>query len=96
MDAAEEELRKKLLSLERDVLDPELVGRSEEIWARMMGIRDRGKLLRLELERAGKDVDGNGAGEIDEEVMKRARKVRDLPPPFPRLSVVLVIRESLC
>lgn len=74
MDSAEEELREKLLKLERNVFDPALNGRAEEIWARMVSVRERARMLQREFERAGQVV-GDEVGGMDEEVMKRARKV---------------------
>ena len=74
MDSAEETLRQKLLLLERSVLDPALNGRSEEIWARMVSTRERVRQLQREFERAGKGVKAED-GVVDEEVMKRVRKV---------------------
>lgn len=75
MDSAEEELRKRLLTLERSVFDPALNGRGEEIWARMVNVRERGRQLRREYERAGRNLAEGAAREIDEEVLKRASKV---------------------
>ncbi|KAL9633275.1 MAG: hypothetical protein Q9164_004799 [Protoblastenia rupestris] len=75
MDSAEEELRKKLLTLERTVFDPALNGRAEEIWARMVSLRERGRLLQREYEKAGRSLGEGKAGVIDEEVMKRAKKI---------------------
>ncbi|MCJ1305881.1 hypothetical protein MMC08_008698 [Hypocenomyce scalaris] len=75
MDSAEEELRRKLLLLERSVLDPALNGRGEEIWARMVSVRERGRLLQQEFERAGRDLSKEQGQSIDEEVMKRAKKI---------------------
>ena len=76
MDSAEETLRQKLLVLEKDVLDPALNGRSEEIWARMVSVRERGRQLQREFERAGKGLQEEKEGMLDEEVMKRVKKVR--------------------
>lgn len=59
------------------MFDPALNGRGEEIWARMVSVRERGRQLQREYERAGKSVvDGSAGREIDEEVLKRASKVR--------------------
>lgn len=74
MDAAEEELSKKLLTLEKRVTDPALTGRSEEIWARMVSVRERMRVLQREYEKAGRNLEGQDVA-IDEEVMKRAGKV---------------------
>ena len=82
MDEAEEELRKKLLTLERTILDPALSGRGEEIWARMVTIRERGRQLQREYERAGRSLGEGKVGVVDEEVLKRAKKVTFTPPPF--------------
>lgn len=76
MSAEEEDLKGKLLMLERAVFDPALHGRSEEIWARMMGIRERAKGLQEDLERSTKDLaDDQQNGVIDEAMMKKAAKV---------------------
>ncbi|KAL9104449.1 MAG: hypothetical protein Q9163_000601 [Psora crenata] len=75
MDSAEEGLRKKLLTLEKTIFDPALNGRSEEIWARMVSVRERGRQLQREYERAGLSLGKAKEGVIDEEVMKRAKKI---------------------
>ncbi|MCJ1470572.1 hypothetical protein MMC07_009218 [Pseudocyphellaria aurata] len=75
MDSAEEKLREKMLKLERGVLDPTLTARGEEIWARMVSLRERSRQLHRELEKAGKSVGPGQVEEMDEEVMKRARKI---------------------
>ncbi|KAL4900277.1 nucleoporin complex subunit 54-domain-containing protein [Aspergillus multicolor] len=76
MDEAEEELKKKLAQLETSVFDPTLSGRSEEIWARMLAIREHSTRLQAELERAG-STGAKGEDELDEETMKKAKKVLD-------------------
>jgi len=77
LDGAEEDLRKRLVGLERTVMDPSLAGREEEIWARMVNVRERGRILEMEMARAGmgNDNDRQNRQEIDEETMKRAKKV---------------------
>ena len=77
MDSAEEELKKKLLALEQKVMDPALNGRSEEIWARMVSVRERGRQLQREFEKAGRTLPQKQDQGIDEEVMKKATKVSD-------------------
>ena len=77
MDSAEEELRMKLLALEKKVMDPALNGRAEEIWARMVSVRERGRQLQRELEKAGRTLPKEQEQGIDEEVMKKATKVCD-------------------
>ncbi|KAI9792290.1 MAG: hypothetical protein M1816_002515 [Peltula sp. TS41687] len=75
MSGDEEELKKKLLGLERAVFDPALQGRSSEIWARMVSIRARVRALHDQIERSANDV-MNGLPEVlDEEVMRKASKV---------------------
>ncbi len=73
MDNAEEELSAKLKKLEKEVFDPSLNGREQEIWARMLGIRERGKRLKAELEKAGPIV-RNEEATLDEETMEMAKK----------------------
>ena len=77
LDGPEEELRNKLLLLERSVVDPALNGRSEEIWARMVSVRERGRLLQREFEKAGRVLpQQQGQGQVvDEDVMRRVKKV---------------------
>ncbi|KAL8912655.1 MAG: hypothetical protein Q9171_002380 [Xanthocarpia ochracea] len=75
MDSAEEELKKKLLALEKKVMDPALNGRGEEIWARMVSVRERGRQLQREFEKAGRTLPQKQEQGIDEEVMKKATKV---------------------
>ncbi|KAH8816768.1 nucleoporin complex subunit 54-domain-containing protein [Xylogone sp. PMI_703] len=67
----EEELRNKLMILERGVSDPGLGARSEEIWARMISVQERAKLLRSELEKAGAE----SYDVLDEESSRRAKKI---------------------
>lgn len=76
MDDAEEELKKKLANLERSVFDPSLNGRAEEIWARMLAIREQSKRLQAEIERAGPSAAAQAEEELDESTMKAAKKVR--------------------
>ncbi|KAL8921145.1 MAG: hypothetical protein Q9208_005898 [Pyrenodesmia sp. 3 TL-2023] len=75
MDSAEEELKTKLLALERRVMDPALNGRAEEIWARMVNVRERGRQLQREFEKAGRVLPRDQEQGIDEEVMKKATKI---------------------
>ncbi|KAF7589506.1 hypothetical protein BBP40_004213 [Aspergillus hancockii] len=77
MDDAEEELKKKLAQLERSVFDPSLNGREEEIWARMLAIREHSKRLQLEMEKAGPNAAAQADDELDEQTMKTAKKILD-------------------
>ena len=79
MEKAEEEVRKKLEGLEKGVLDLGVRGRAEEIWARMVGVRDRGRELENEVQRqlnglgvGGKRIDDESIGE---EVVAKVKKV---------------------
>ncbi|KAL8640971.1 MAG: hypothetical protein Q9228_002175 [Teloschistes exilis] len=75
MDSTEEELKKKLLALENKVMDPALNGRAEEIWARMVSVRERGRQLQRELEKAGRTLPKEQEQSIDEDTMKKASKI---------------------
>ena len=75
MDDVEEDLRKKLTQLERSVFDPSLTGRAEEIWARMLAIREGSRRLQSEVENAGPNVALQAGGELNDEVTKTAKKV---------------------
>ena len=73
MDNAEEQLRLKLEQLERQVFDPMVNGREQEIWARMIGIRERSRQLQLDMERSAPAANGEGDG-LDEATIKAAKK----------------------
>ena len=74
MDNAEEELKARLARLEREVFDPVLNAREQEIWARMLGIRERSRNLRRDLEKSTQ-VPNNQASSLDEDTLKVAKKV---------------------
>jgi len=71
MNGDEEDLKIKLEKLERGVCDPGLVARSEEIWARMVGVRERARILKDEME---KQVAAIG-DVLDEETARKAEKI---------------------
>ncbi|EDN06905.1 predicted protein [Histoplasma mississippiense (nom. inval.)] len=75
MDETEEELQKKLHQLERSVFDPSLNGRTEEIWARMLAIREQSKRLQLEVEKTGQESNQQADDELDESALKTAKKI---------------------
>ncbi|KAH7089882.1 nucleoporin complex subunit 54-domain-containing protein [Paraphoma chrysanthemicola] len=64
MDPQEEELKKKLIELEKKTFDPVLGGRQEEIWARMSGVRERARILQEETEKVGKTLESQQNGEL--------------------------------
>ncbi|PNS19988.1 hypothetical protein CAC42_7955 [Sphaceloma murrayae] len=74
MDGAEEELRKQLEGLERKVFDPAFAGREEEIWARMVELRDRTQTLQKQSEKLGRQVE-EAEGGISEEVLVKVKKI---------------------
>ena len=82
LDGAEEELKKKLTVLEKGVFDPGFAGREEEIWARMVALRERTRWLQDESEKLGRQVASGEKGGIDEEILRRTKKVcrADLTP----------------
>lgn len=69
----EEELKNKLAKLERGVCDPGLSARAEEIWARMVGIRERARVMKDEM---GKKLGGVDYS-LDEVTVQRSEKVRN-------------------
>jgi nuclear pore complex protein Nup54 len=76
MDQQEEDLKKKLIELEKKTFDPVLGGRQEEIWARMSGVRERARILQEETEKLGKAIEGQQNGELlSEEDQKALEKV---------------------
>jgi nuclear pore complex protein Nup54 len=69
MDGAEEALKAKLQKLEKTVCDPALNARGEEIWARMVGVRERARVLKDEMNKVAQEES------IDAETQRRAEKV---------------------
>lgn len=76
LDNAEEQLREIMLKLDSSVHDPALNGRAEEIWARMVSVRERTRQLQRGSERLWESMGKEEEQVIDEVVMKRANKVR--------------------
>lgn len=77
MDQQEEDLKKKLVELEKKTFDPVLGGRQEEIWARMSGVRERARILQEDTEKLGKSLENQQNGELlSEEDQKALEKVR--------------------
>ncbi|KAI9691348.1 MAG: hypothetical protein M1820_009727 [Bogoriella megaspora] len=74
LDATEEELKKKIAVLEKGVMDPTQQGRQEEIWARMVAIRQRVMMLKEEGEKLGQKGE-NGDSEIGDEVLTKTKRI---------------------
>jgi len=79
LDAAEEALRKQLLSLSSQVSDPAFAAREEEIWARMVALRERARWLEEEGKRLGAQVQesnaGGSGGGVPEHVLEKTKKI---------------------
>jgi nuclear pore complex protein Nup54 len=86
MGGDEEDLKTKLQALERGVTDPALSARGEEIWARMLTVQERAKLLKAEIEKSGSD-DPVG---LDEAMDQQAKKVCNL---LPEVRVLLTLLD---
>jgi nuclear pore complex protein Nup54 len=76
MDNAEEELKSKLEKLERAACDPGLDARDQEIWARMLGIRERAKRLKAEMDKIAPAALAEEPV-LDEESIQQAKEVCD-------------------
>ena len=75
LEGAEEQLKTKLLALERTAYDPVLSGQQEEIWARMSVLRERAQLLKNETEKLAREAAGKADNPLDDEQMRRIEKV---------------------
>ena len=83
LDQSEEGLRKSLQQLEKIVLDPSFAAREEEIWARMVALRERSRWLEEETKRLGGQMEeqsgaaGGSAGSkgVSEEVLLKTKKI---------------------
>ncbi|CAD0091165.1 unnamed protein product [Aureobasidium mustum] len=56
------------------VFDPAFSGREEEIWARMVAIRERTRWLQEESEKLGRQATGENGG-LDEQVIEKTKKI---------------------
>lgn len=97
MDDAEEELKKKLIQLERSVFDPSIIGRAEEIWARMLAIREHSRRLAAEIDKSASSKAANVEDSLDENAIKTAKKIlEDYASQIQHLQKELVsIRKEL-
>lgn len=71
MGGDEEDLRAKLVALEKGISDPGINARAEEIWARMITVQERAKLLKADIEKSG----SQSLTTLDEATEKQAKKV---------------------
>jgi nuclear pore complex protein Nup54 len=67
----EDELQERLNALSRQVHDPAVGAREEELWSRLIGLKMFGEQLAKEMEKPSR----TDAGELDDEVEARAKKV---------------------
>jgi nuclear pore complex protein Nup54 len=84
----EEDLKAKLIKIEKGASDPALGARAEEIWARMINVQERGRLLRTELEKVGQE---NGEV-LDDTTNARCKKVPLYLPRYIDLILISQIR----
>lgn len=75
LDGGEEGLRTALLALEKQTFDPRTAGREEEIWARMVALRERARYLEAEGARVAKNVAEGAGGGVPEEVLGKAKRI---------------------
>ncbi|GAB7365323.1 hypothetical protein MBLNU230_g6404t1 [Neophaeotheca triangularis] len=77
LTSGEEVLRKQLLELQGRVLDPGFAAREEEIWARMVALRERARWLEEEGKRVGDKVaeQGQDVKGLPEYVVAKTKKI---------------------
>ena len=76
LDPSEEGLRKSLQQLEKQVMDPSFSAREEEVWARMVALRERSRWLEEETKRLGGVLEEQQSGQgVSEEVMAKTKKI---------------------
>lgn len=94
LTSAEEVLRRQLLELEGRALDPGFAAREEEIWARMVALRERARWLEEEGKRVGEKVEqqGQGAKALPEYVVAKTKKIlRDYDDQISHLAKELEV-----
>lgn len=75
LTSEEESLRLTLLDLESRVFDPALTGREEEIWARMVALRERGKWLSQETQRFEQKSAPKESAGLPEHVIQKTKSI---------------------
>ena len=77
LDPAEEALRKSLQQLQKTVMDPSFAAREEEVWARMVALRERSRWLEEEGKRLGGMVEEQRSGGqgVSEQVLLKTKKI---------------------
>lgn len=77
LGSAEEDLRRTLVGLEAKVLTPTYAGREEQIWARMVALRERSRWLAEEGRRIGQQVQEQqrGTHSVPEDVLQKTKKI---------------------
>lgn len=74
----EDDLKQKLAALEKTMQDPALSARMEELWSRLIVLRNYADALRVEVNKRGiKEEEGLG-----EDIEAKAKKVRPCAPLF--------------
>jgi nuclear pore complex protein Nup54 len=84
----EEDLKTKLQELDRKASDPALGARGEEIWARMLTVQERAKILKTDIERSGAEA----SEVLDEDTTKKAKKVCHLITNYVRECILTCAR----
>lgn len=74
LDSAEDILKKQLMQLERAVMNPNLQSRQDEIYARMISIRENSKRLMVDIERTA-NTSTNGEDKVKDEAMMAQAKI---------------------
>ncbi|KAF2160826.1 hypothetical protein M409DRAFT_59618 [Zasmidium cellare ATCC 36951] len=83
LDAAEEGLRKTLMGLEKQVMDPGFLGREDEIWARMIALKEKARWLeeegkwvnaQVQQQQQQRNDDGTSSA-VPEDVLAKTRKI---------------------
>lgn len=75
LEQPEEQLRKMLLNLEQQVMDPTFTGREEEVWARMLALRERACWLEEEGKKVGQQVEQQQGAGLPEDVLLKTQKI---------------------
>lgn len=71
LSSDEDELRTKLMEMERQMQDPALSARMEELWSRLIVLRGYADSLRVEINKRGTSEDGG----LGEEIEAKAKKI---------------------
>ena len=95
LDGQEESLRRQLMELAKKVEDPAFTGREEEIWARMVALRERARWLEEEGKRLGAQAEEQQQRSVPDHVIETTKRIlKDYDEQLVHLGTIIECRVA--